>query len=194
MRIILIGGTSHVGKSSVAEAVAARLGYEYRSTDKLARHPGRPWPTPDRAVPAHVAEHYRTLAVDELITSVLQHYHRFWPRVEGLIADHVTRNAGLVLEGSGLWPALVAELAVPHTAAIWLTADETVLRDRMRATSRYEEAGEEHRHLVDKFLARTLRYQALMLDDLAKLGFPRLVVDGRTVGELVDAVVARTVS
>lgn len=40
-RVILIGGSSHVGKSTLAQYQAAKLGWNYRSTDKLARHPGR---------------------------------------------------------------------------------------------------------------------------------------------------------
>jgi 2-phosphoglycerate kinase len=42
VRVLLIGGTSNVGKSTVAQAVAKKLGFEVLSTDKLARHPGRP--------------------------------------------------------------------------------------------------------------------------------------------------------
>ncbi len=39
---ILIGGTSHAGKSTLAQSLAAKLGWNYLSTDKLARHPGKP--------------------------------------------------------------------------------------------------------------------------------------------------------
>jgi hypothetical protein len=39
-RVVLIGGTSHVGKSMVARVVATERGFECRSTDKLAKHPG----------------------------------------------------------------------------------------------------------------------------------------------------------
>ncbi|MEL7245323.1 MAG: 2-phosphoglycerate kinase, partial [Cyanobacteria bacterium J06573_2] len=42
-RIILIGGSSHVGKSTLAQSLANKLNWNYISTDKLARHPGRPW-------------------------------------------------------------------------------------------------------------------------------------------------------
>jgi 2-phosphoglycerate kinase len=42
-RVILIGGSSHVGKSTLGQSLAAKLGWSYCSTDKLARHPGRPW-------------------------------------------------------------------------------------------------------------------------------------------------------
>lgn len=40
VRVVLIGGTSNVGKSTVAQVVAERLGFECLSTDGLARHPG----------------------------------------------------------------------------------------------------------------------------------------------------------
>ena len=175
--MVLIGGTSNTGKSTLAREVAGRLGFDCLSTDGLARHPGRPWPTPEWEVPPHVDEHYRSLTVDELITSVLDHYQRLWPRIEELItahADAATGRAGLVLEGSALWPTSVAKLAVPYTAAVWLTADECVLSARMRTASDYGRMSAHDRRLVDKFLARTLRYQTLMLDAVARLGLDRV--------------------
>ncbi|MFE3649322.1 hypothetical protein ACFXO2_16045 [Streptomyces sp. NPDC059152] len=194
VRVVLIGGTSNVGKSTVAQVVAERLRFAYRSTDRLARHPGRPWRTPERAVPAHVAEHYATLPVDELIASVLDHYGRLWPRIEALITAHATgeeAETGLVLEGSALWPAQVAGLAVPHTAAVWLTADRRVVRTRVHDGGRYATATAEERHLMDKFLARTERYQALMLSVVHRLGLDHLDSgDGRSPGELADAVLS----
>ncbi|WP_204163059.1 AAA family ATPase [Streptomyces sp. CS131] len=192
VRVVLIGGTSNTGKSTVAEAVAERLGFEHRSTDGLARHPGRPWRTSEREVPPHVAEHYGTLTTDELIASVLAHYERLWPRIEELITDHAQAGSpGLVLEGSALWPERVARLTAPRTAAVWLTADATVVHDRVRAAGRYKEATEGERLLIDRFLARTDRYQALMVDAVDALGLERIDTGGgRTVAELADAVLA----
>ncbi|MPY44980.1 AAA family ATPase [Streptomyces phyllanthi] len=191
--MILIGGTSNVGKSTVARAVAERLGFGCLSTDGLARHPGRPWRTPEREVPAHVAEHYASLTVDELITSVLGHYERLWSRIEDLIMERAAEGGGtgLVLEGSALWPVRVAELEVPRTAAVWLTADDAVVRARVHTAGRYETAADEEQRLMDKFLARTERYQALMIDDIGTLGLDRIDVgDGRPVAGLVDSVLA----
>ncbi|MCL6290365.1 AAA family ATPase [Streptomyces sp. 43Y-GA-1] len=191
VRVVLIGGTSNTGKSTVAEAVAERLGFEHRSTDGLARHPGRPWRTPEQEVPPHVAEHYGTLTTDELIASVLAHYERLWPRIEELITDRAEDGApGLVLEGSALWPERVARLTAPRTAAVWLTADDTVVRDRVRAAGCYEQASEGERLLMDRFLARTGRYQSLMVDAVDALGLDRVDTGGRTVSELADAVLA----
>ncbi|NEC85149.1 hypothetical protein [Streptomyces sp. SID12501] len=192
VRVVLIGGTSNAGKSAVAQVVAERLGFACRSTDGLARHPGRPWRTPGREVPEHVAEHYRSLTVEELVSSVLDHYERLWPRIEELIAQHAAGPGGLVLEGSALWPARVAVLTVPHTAAVWLAAEDTVVRARVHRAGRYAQATAGERHLMDKFLARSARYQSLMRAELAGLGLdPARVVDsgdGRPVEAVADAV------
>ncbi|ARF66171.1 hypothetical protein B1H20_13570 [Streptomyces violaceoruber] len=190
--MVLIGGTSNTGKSTVAGRLAERLGFEHRSTDGLARHPGRPWRTPEHEVPPHVAEHYATSAPDELLASVLAHYERLWPRIEGLITDRARPgSAGLVLEGSALLPERVARLTVPRTAAVWLTADDAVLRDRVRTAGRYARASEEERLLMDRFLARTHRFQTRTVEAVESLGLARLDVGGgRTVEELADAVMA----
>ncbi|MEU3716410.1 AAA family ATPase [Streptomyces californicus] len=192
VRVVLIGGTSNTGKSTVAGRLAERLGFEHRSTDGLARHPGRPWRTPEHEVPPHVAEHYATSTPDELLASVLAHYERLWPRIEELITDRARPGAaGLVLEGSALLPERVARLTVPRTAAVWLTADDAVLRDRVRTAGRYARASEEERLLMDRFLARTHRFQTRTVEAVESLGLARLDVGGgRTVEELAGAVMA----
>ncbi|MEI7029482.1 hypothetical protein [Streptomyces pratensis] len=199
--MVLIGGTSNVGKSNVAQGVAEGLGFECLSTDTLARHPGRPWRTAEWEVPAHVAEHYGSLTVDELITSVLDHYDRLWPRVEELITARAAEDRGspgLVLEGSALWPVRVARLQVPHAAAVWLTADDSLVRARVHAAGSYEAAAEAERVLMDKFLARTERYQALMVEAVDRLGLARIDAGGgqsaeEVAGTVLAAVDAQTV-
>jgi hypothetical protein len=139
-----------------------------------------------------VAEHYATLGVDELIDSVLAHYERLWPRIEELVAEHATSGPGLVLEGSALWPERVATLDVPRTAAVWLTVGEDVVRARIRAGGRYDEASVGERALMDTFLARSVRYQELMVEAVDRLGLPRVdVEDGMSVPDVADAVLAQ---
>lgn len=194
VRVVLIGGTSNVGKSTVAQVVAEQLGFACLSTDGLARHPGRPWRTPEWEVPTHVAEHYGSLTVDELIASVLGHYDRLWPRVEELIAAHAAEGrgrAGVVLEGSALRPVHVATLRVPRVAAVWLTADNSVVRARVHAAGRYEAAADGEQALMDKFLARTERYQTLMIEAIDRLGLHRIDAGrGQSAAELAGMVLA----
>ncbi len=134
-----------------------------------------------------MAEHYRTLTVEELIASVREHYARLWPRIEQLVAEG--GDAGLVLEGSALWPPEVARLTGGGVSAHWLRADEAVLRARIRTSGRYPEATPDGRYLMDKFLARSVRYQELLLAELAALGLEPLDAgDGRSVEGLADIV------
>jgi 2-phosphoglycerate kinase len=184
--VVLIGGTSHVGKSTVAAALADVLGWRYVSTDRLARHPGRPWTT-DRP---HVREHYATLAVAELTAAQLAHYERMWPLVEELVRDALAPGrAGLVLEGSGIWPDRVLGLLADRVAAVWLTSDDRTLRDRVTRTSRLDERTPAERRAIEKFLGRTLGYQARMVTEVDRLGLTRIAVDdGTPVAEVVDRI------
>jgi hypothetical protein len=134
------------------------------------------------------------LTVDELIMSVFDHYDRLWPRIEELITAHAAEDRGsmgLVLEGSALWPVRVARLQVPHTAAVWLTTDDSLVRARVHAAGRYEAATGQEQVLMDKFLARTERYQALMIDAIDRLGLARIDAGGgQSAAELADTVLA----
>ena len=132
--VILIGGASHAGKSTLAGRLAEQLGWTSRSTDCLAIHPGRPWRYPPDTLPPHVGEHYLDLDVDQLMASVLKHYRSLWPLVEGIVRDHAgdVSKVPLVLEGSALPPDLVATLEIPGVTAIWLIGDEELLTARIR--------------------------------------------------------------
>ena len=170
IRVLLIGGTSHVGKSTLAQALAAKLGGEHVSTDSLARHPGRPWATSSGPFPEHLRTHYLSLSVGELTSEQLRHYQRLWPRVEALAAARATDTSGrrLILEGSGVLPQHAA--ALKNTAAIWLTASAEVLRDRIYSASRFDDLAPEEKVIVEKFLGRTRQYDQLILSAVSSLG------------------------
>ena len=167
VKVILIGGSSHVGKSTIATSLAAKLGWIHVSTDSLARHPGRPWRSAPDKVPDDVAEHYLSLSVEELIEDVLRHYRiNVWSKVESIIASYSndTSTTGVVLEGSALWPEFAASLDFEKIGAVWLTASDEVFRQRIRAESRYCSKSPREQRMIDKFLERTIAYNARMVE------------------------------
>ncbi len=178
-RVILIGGTSNVGKTTLAGRLAEQPGWTSRSTDYLARHPGRPWRHPPDTLPPHVGEHYLGLNVDDLMASVLKHYRSLWPVVEGIVGEHAgdVSKSPLVLEGSALLPDLVATLEIPGVSAVWLIGDEGLLAARIHAESRYDDAEDASRRMIDKFIARTHRFNRLIQEEVVRLGLPSIVVD-----------------
>ena len=177
-RVILIGGTSNVGKSTLAQALAARLGGRWVSTDTLARHPGRPWG--ELATRPHVAEHYLSLSVDELIADVIRHYTTVvWPSARSIISAHASETSAdrLILEGSALLPELVADLRIDGVAAIWLTASDELLRKRIYQVSNFDQVTPREQAMIDKFVARTHRYNRRMMEAVTRLNLPWLDVE-----------------
>ena len=135
-KIILIGGTSHTGKSTLAKVIAAKLNGKYIATDSLARHPGRPWTNEkDKTVKHHVLEHYRSLSVPELMFDVIAHYRQnVVSQVENIIQTHLfgSPEEYLIIEGSAIYPSLVAGLAkTENVMGIWLIASHSLLKNRI---------------------------------------------------------------
>ena len=190
LRVILIGGSSSVGKSTLAKSLARKLGWTSISTDKLARHPGRPWKTDLGSVPEQVAEHYLSLSVADLIVDVLRHYRGMWPAIEAMITCHANDPSTdrLILEGSALWPESAAVLGRDNVAAIWLTASNDLFRLRIRNQSRFDEASAREKSMIQKFLGRTLLYNKRMMDAVERLGLLSMDVEAASsLDELCDA-------
>ena len=169
-RIILIGGTSHAGKSTLAQNLAAKLNWNYLSTDKLARHPGKPWIQPNKNfIPNHVVEHYKNLSPEALFLDVTSHYEKnVLPQVENIVRS----EKYLILEGSALYPSLVKNLVNEKgVKAIWLTASEKLLRYRIYNQSNLDNVSEDEKYLIQKFLERTLLYNKRMMELVEQLGF-----------------------
>lgn len=164
-RLVLIGGTSHVGKSTLAHKLGRRLGGAVLSTDHLGRHPGRPW-GPAAARP-HVVDYYTRLTTQEQLVDVLRHYRDvIWPAV---LSAAGSASGLLILEGSALLPELVETLE-PGREAFWMVEPDDVLSARIRDGSGYEDQDARGRALVDSFVARTLAYQTWLQRSLAERG------------------------
>ncbi|VEP14513.1 2-phosphoglycerate kinase [Hyella patelloides LEGE 07179] len=175
-KVILIGGSSHAGKSTLSRSLAEKLGWSYLSTDSLARHPGRPWMNANaKVIKEHVAEHYRTLSVDTLFLDVLSHYEKnVLPQVEAIVQTHASdlSTECFILEGSALWPRFVANLVSKNgVKAIWLTASDRLFRNRILSASNFDNVGEDEKYLIQKFLNRTLLYNKRMREEVERLGF-----------------------
>ena len=189
IRVILIGGSSHVGKSTLSQSLAADLRWARISTDRLARHPGRPWKPIPQKVPDHVAEHYLSLSVDELLDDVLRHYRiNVWSKVEAIVVPHASGayTTGLVLEGSALWPDFVTRLLSDRVAALWLTADDELFRQRIHDESQYRSRSSGERVMIDKFLDRTLVYNSRMVEAVSRHGLNLVDVGCSNAAELAQ--------
>ena len=156
---ILISGTSHVGKSTLAGRLSAELGCEAISTDSLARHPGRPWP----GIPAPVEEFYSQLSAETIHWFLKVHHQNIWPLVRRLIESKTGTGNIVVFEGAALRPEFIAPLLGSTVAGIFLHAQNDFLSDRMRAHAGYKDATAGQRRIMDAFIERSLRENTEML-------------------------------
>src|SRR5579864_9093388 len=185
LRVALIGGTSHTGKSTVAKRIADKIGAICVSTDNLARHPGRPWG--ETGTRPHVARYYLELSDGERLRSVLVHYRNLWPLIERGVRKHASDQSErhLVFEGSGLLPENAVHLAIPGVAAVWLTGEETLLRSRIYKESDYERQGDRERKMIDAFVTRAANFDRAVMVSVRQLGLPFLEAhDGASIEEL----------
>jgi 2-phosphoglycerate kinase len=180
-KLILIGGASHTGKSTLARSIAAHLNWNYCSTDTLARHPGRPWQSKSSDIPKHVIEHYQILSADELVQNVLDHYRKnVWQSIEDIVTSYATEisSENMIVEGSALLPELVINLDIDNILdSIWLTASNEFLRERIYLASQYETKSPFEQMLIDKFWERNCLLNDRIIDAVDQLGLVRLNIE-----------------
>ena len=192
IRVILIGGSSHVGKSTLGRSLANKLDWNYISTDSLAKHPGRPWVNANtKVIQDHVVKHYKYLSVKALLLDVLSHYKQnVLPQVETLVKTHTSNlsNKHLVIEGSALYPKFVEHLVdTKNVRGIWLTASDRFLQKRIYRESNFYNVSQEDKYLIQKFLARTILYNRRIKKDLQDLKLEYIDVESVTsLDELVE--------
>jgi len=173
IKLILIGGTSHVGKSTLGRQLAEEFGWNYLSTDQLARHPGRPWKVGDHDVPDDVVQHYTGLTVAELVNSVLLHYRsNVWPIIDAIVRSRLNNpfDLGLIFEGSAILPDLFGMAGYPRVSGIWLTAPDQLITERIKKNSDYDASTVAERHLIDAFHERTIAIDRILRESAKRNG------------------------
>lgn len=158
-KMVLVGGASHVGKSTLCASLVSLPGWNSMSTDQLGRHPGRPWVSSQRrVVRQHVAEHYLSLSAEELVKDLLDFQRKMWPTIERIIKHRLTvhNQTRLAFEGSALLPENTGKFQGEDVKALCLAASPEFLQRRIHEGSRYSSLSTEATHLVDKFIKRNV--------------------------------------
>lgn len=175
--MVLLGGTSHTGKSTLGGQLANVLGWRLLSTDQLARHPGRPWRDTADPLPDDVARHYADHSAAQLVDVVTRHYRdNVWPIVAAIVRSHVNNpfDPGLVLEGSAILPDCVADASLERTLWAWLRTPDDILTERIRASSGFAGRGSGQQRLISAFLARSLEFQRDLESSVERHGMQQL--------------------
>ncbi|MEL7109931.1 MAG: hypothetical protein AAGL99_11740 [Pseudomonadota bacterium] len=169
---LLITGTSHVGKTTLAASLSETLGCKTYHTDKMGRHPGRPWPK----VRPFIADFYASLRPETLLKLLLIHHQNMWPSIERLIQSLASAEA-FIFEGCALRPEYIHAYLGPFVKGVCLTADPDFISNRIRTASGYESLDEAHRMVVDGFINRSVLDDKEQVLRAHEFGVPCIRVD-----------------
>lgn len=183
-KVVVIGGPSMVGKSSVARAIASQLGYGCISTDDIGLAI-KSVTTSDTHPRAHAMDgidlfdYYQSHSSHEMLEEGMRFHDEIWPGIEASIRAHASCSFPIVYEGWAMWPERVGKLLSEHdnVDAIWLTASDDLLSERVRATNRPYQTDSDKKLMVEKYLPRNIKYNRLMLDAVKQLGLRYIEVD-----------------
>ena len=90
-----------------------------------------------------------------------------------------------------MWPVWAASLDAYRSRAVWLTASDDFLQQRIYIESRFSDATEPEKALIRKFVDRTLLYNQRMMEEVRKLGLLSLNVENESSPDhLPDALLA----
>jgi hypothetical protein len=170
---VLILGTSHVGKSGLAQTLGAAAGWPVHGTDQLGRHPGRPW----TGVPPAVIDFYLHLSAETIHWFLKVHHENLRPVIAATISQAGRRGAFL-LEGAALRTEYLQGWGVRRDRVVCLCAEDDVLRDRIRRNSDYGSRSREVQRAIDAFIERSLRENAALVEGARRDGLTLLDVTG----------------
>jgi len=129
-KVILIGGSPQVGKSTVAIELASRLKYAYISTDDIGEALQAVVPLdPMRGM--EYREYYTKTAPGQLMADIQQYHKAMEPAIRRLVEIHSTWGGSIVMEGWALYPSVIQALTNDNAAAIWLIAEDALLETRL---------------------------------------------------------------
>ena len=179
---LLIFGTSLSGKSSLAARISTVTGWEVASTDRMGRHPGRPWTD----VPAPVIEHYASLSDEAILWFLHVHHRNMWPIICRRIGLALDEGRGIV-EGAALRPEFLAQIDLRRATVIGLRIAPDPLRARIVSESGYGSRDPMAKRVIDAFATRCLHENDALSDAAERYGFDMVDVGtGAAVDDLAS--------
>lgn len=168
-KVLLIGGSSAVGKSQLARQLSDEFHIPLTEIDDIRislqqlvdknSHPDlyfflkKPW--------VEILKDYST---EDLVTRLLKVGEEIWPAVDALIGKHIDCNEPVIFEGDGLIPSLLAKRDQKDFKAIfiWDSIDNLLARAESRSRSK---------GLADDLANKQAEFTAAFGDELKKQAF-----------------------
>ena len=182
-KVILIGGCSGAGKTTLGRALAAHLDCVSLTIDDLLGAV-RAITTPESHPGLHVmnkpnyTEYFTNSPVEKLITDAMLQHEAVWPAVERTIRNHATWGTPIVIDGWHLRPEFTQSLNLETVSAHWIVIEPTILEARERQNVEFVSMSDNPQQMLKRFLARSLWHNDLIETQAKSSGDQILRQDG----------------
>ena len=193
-KIYLIGGAPGAGKTTLATALAIKLGIRSLTIDDLvtavqavttpSTHPGLHlmWNT------SHT-DYFTNNSPHKLIADAKKQHEVAWPFIESVIQKYANQGISIVIDGWHLWPDCVAQLAVKNLWAGWIVIAPEVLEERERNNIAWVQGSTDPDRMLTNFLARSFWCNNAVKEQATSLKMNILFQNGnRSVDELIKSI------
>lgn len=194
-RVVLVGGAPGSGKTTLATALADRLGTPTHSFDHVVMAI-RAVTTPGTHPAFHAArsshlEYFTETEPARLIEDALVLEQACWPAVERICAPSQAGETGLVMDWWLLPPNALATTVVPGLTGLWIEIDHRALEERERVNQSFFAPSADPDRMFKHFMARSRWANDHYSSQARDFGFQVLEQPGdRPTEDLVDEALA----
>jgi len=161
-KVILIGGSPRVGKSTAAVLLASKLLRPCVSTDDIGAalqsvldiNPMKGYPYPD---------YYALRTKQELIDDIVAYHKKVEPAIARLVEEHSQWGSPIIMEGWALYPELVRRIENGQVFSVWLIAEPGLFESRMRKNSSFLANATEPEKVIEGYLHRSQWHNQALL-------------------------------
>lgn len=172
-KVLLIGGTSGIGKSSAARELAQRYSAPFLELDDL-RIAVRSM-VPREAQPAlytfvDTPDYHERFSNEEFVENLLNVGRALWPGVDSIISKHVRLGEKIIMEGDALIPEMLAQRSQEGVAAVFLYDEPGAIKTKQLERNRHGKAAE----TIDTNVAFSFSYSEVVRKQAQQHGFHTL--------------------
>lgn len=190
-KVILIGGSPMIGKSTVATLVAAYLKYACISTDDI----GEALQTVADINPMqgrHYLDYYADTSKAKLVADIQQYHKVIEPAMKRIIDIHSTWGNPLLIEGWAIYPEFARHLNNENIFPIFLIATAGVLATRLRNKGTFLENSENDVLITENYLYRSEWHNKLLLEQCLSCNLPYVMIGGDETPEQLSNIILKS--
>ena len=185
-KVLLIGGSPMIGKSTVAKRIAIEYSLNCISTDDI----GEILQTAlniDPMMGRNYLEYYENTDVNSLIEDLKKYHSAMKRAIIRMIDKHSALGESMIIEGYAVYPDIVLN---ENTDAIWLIASENLLRKRLEQSKVFQNASNKAK---ENYLCRSLWHNCFIYDKCVEYGCKYINISvNETIYDLSSKIIKET--